>query len=409
MRTKILWLSMFAPISKATSGGGQTFNYYFKQFIQDERFDIRIITCANYSEKEIVEKELAPIKHYAVYWGNPGDFKFKKLPNIESKLNILNRFAQLVSNSDVAEIEAVLRLYKVEGYQPQVVILEWTNMLMLSGIVKKYFPNACVVASEHDVTFIGYKRKVNYYSGIKKIIWQIKYLHEKRLELYNLRHCDLILPHNSDNIEILVELGIPKEKLLGLVPFYKDMTDTIRNSNNKDVLFFGAMSRPENSLSAKWFIDNVLPRIEDLGVRFVILGSNPPEYLKKLEKDNIHITGFVDSIEPYFSESMCLVAPLVLGAGIKIKVLEALSSGIPVLTNSVGIEGIPAENKKEFYYCVKPEEYEQIIRLIYAGKIDENQMEKDSKNFILNSFSYKKFSEVYRNKIAEMGELKFLK
>ena len=138
--------------------------------------------------------------------------------------------------------------------------------------------------------------------------------------------------------------GMNEEKIQWLVPYYSNMSGCARKSNNRDILFFGAMSRPENYLSAIWFIENVMPLLNDLDVRFVIVGSKPPEELKRFKSDRIVITGFVNDTLPYFESSMCLVAPLVLGAGIKVKILEAMSSGIPVLTNDIGIEGIEIED-----------------------------------------------------------------
>ena len=382
---------MFAPISTASSGGSQTFNYYFKQFLQDDRFEIRLVSCGVYSEREIVEKETEEIVHHIVYWGSKNQSLFEKVKNIESKFNLLNKNAGLVSNSDKNEIIATIKKYKSDGYEPDVTILEWTNMVMLAKQIKNIYPKTKIVASEHDVTFIGYRRKYEYFTGTKKLLWKLKYMYEKRMELSNLSKCDLVLPHNKDNKAVLMREGILESKIIGLVPYFKNMTLVPRNSNYKDILFFGAMARPENSLSAIWFIENVLPRLTDLDIRFVILGSNPPGELKKYQSDRVYITGFVDSITPYFSQSMCLVAPLVLGAGIKIKVLEALSSGIPVLTNEIGIEGIPAKNEQEYFQCTKPEEYEAMIRCIY------------NKKFIRENFSVDGFSSYYRNEIYRLG------
>ena len=402
-KTKVLWISMFAPISTASSGGSQTFNYYFKQFLQDDRFEIRLVTCGVYSEREIVEKETEEIVHHIVYWGSKNQSLFEKVKNIESKFNLLNKNAGLVSNSDKNEIIATIKKYKSDGYEPDVTILEWTNMVMLAKQIKNIYPKTKIVASEHDVTFIGYRRKYEYFTGTKKLLWKLKYMYEKRMELSNLSKCDLVLPHNKDNKAVLMREGILESKIIGLVPYFKNMTLVPRNSNYKDILFFGAMARPENSLSAIWFIENVLPRLTDLDIRFVILGSNPPGELKKYQSDRVYITGFVDSITPYFSQSMCLVAPLVLGAGIKIKVLEALSSGIPVLTNEIGIEGIPAKNEQEYFQCTKPEEYEAMIRCIYNKKFDEKYIENKAKEFIRENFSVDGFSSYYRNEIYRLG------
>ena len=397
---------MFAPISTASSGGSQTFNYYFKQFVNDSRFEIRLISCGKYSEKSEVEKETSNIRHEIIYWGDPSASKIQKIFNLESKFNLLNRNAGLVSNTEEKRIGSFFEKCKIEGYEPDIVILEWTNMVMLAGLVKKVFPKAKVVASAHDVTFIGYERKLNYYKGFKKFLWKIKYIHEKKLEINNLLKCDLVLPHNSDNKKALVKEGLCESKIQGLVPYYNSMVNITRNSNYRDILFFGAMSRPENSLSAKWFIDNVLDRLSDLDIRFVILGSNQPEDLRSLESDRIHVTGFVESTAPFFAESLCMVAPLVFGAGIKIKVLEALSSGIPVLTNRIGIEGIPAESGKEYYFCETPEEYEIIIRKLIHKEEDESMIGKRAQEFVSGVFSCEEFSQTYRDMVVELGDKK---
>lgn len=255
-----------------------------------------------------------------------------------------------------------------------------------------------MVASEHDVTYVGYKRKVDYYTGFRKVIWKIKYHHERKVELDTLKLCNMILPQNSDNMELLKKDGISSDKLQWLVPYFHNMDSCIRTSNGKDILFYGAMARKENYLSAIWFIQNVMPMLEDLDVRFVVLGSNPPQQLKEYESDRVCITGFVDSIEPYFQRSMCLVAPLVLGAGIKVKILEAMSSGIPVLTNNLGIEGIPAKDGIEYFHCETPKEFEMKIRQIH-NHWNEEKMSEEQKRFIGKTYSVEKSFVAYKNKL----------
>ena len=127
------------------------------------------------------------------------------------------------------------------------------------------------------------------------------------------------------------------------------------------MLFYGAMARPENYKSAIWFIENVMPLLSDLDVRFVIVGARPDKSLLTYASDKVEITGFMDKVDPYFERCLCLVAPLVLGAGVKVKILEAMSSGIPVVTNHIGIEGIYAENGKHYIHCEAPEEYAECI------------------------------------------------
>ena len=392
----LLWISMFAPISKASSGGSQTFNYYFKRFLKSGEFNIRLISCGKYAEKEYIDFELIDVTKHIIYWNKPNSSRLGKLINIESKFNIFNRNANLISNTTVKEVLACAKRYKAEGFYPDVVILEWTEMLMLAQEIKQIFPNSKVIASEHDVTFIGYNRKKDYYTGIKKWVWNLKYKREKKIELSALQLCDLILPHNSDNKDVLIHEGLKEEKIYGLVPYFKNMKSNTRCSNKKDILFFGAMGRPENSLSAIWFIENVLPKLGELNYRFVVLGSNPPEELLRMESDKIYITGFVDDITPFFIQSACLVAPLVLGAGIKIKVLEAMSSGIPVFTNILGIEGIPAQDGQEYVHCETVDDYVNSINNLFANDTVYEEMGQRAKLFINDRFSPDAFYEKYR-------------
>lgn len=60
------------------------------------------------------------------------------------------------------------------------------------------------------------------------------------------------------------------------------------------------MSRPENYLSALWFINNVMPLLNDLNIRFIVLGSKPSDELKNIKSDKVIITGFVDNIEAIY-------------------------------------------------------------------------------------------------------------
>lgn len=396
---------MYTPTSFASSAGSQTFHYYFARFAKDDAFDIRLISCGKYAEHERVEKELGAVKHHIIYWNAPGKPIQHKIINAESTLNPWNANANLLSNSDQNEILSTIRAYVADGFDPELIILEWTPIVMLAEKIHRICPKAKLVASEHDVAYIGFERKSRYYKGVKGLLWKHKHNWEKKKELDALRMCDLILPHNPDNVDALVQEGIEQKKLFWLIPYFNNMTGCTRVSNRRDILFFGAMGRAENSLSAKWFVEHVMPLLSDVDVRFVILGGNPPQELKDLESERIHVTGFVDSVVPYFESAMCMVAPLVLGAGIKVKVIEALSSGIPLLTNDIGIEGIHAENGKEYFHCQTPEDYARVIKDILNREIDEKAVSDYARAFIATSFSPEKCQSEYRQRLMEIVDL----
>lgn len=402
-KINILWISLNAPAQKSDKAGGNTFNYYFRHFYNDDRFWVKVIAQVN--------NDLPLMNLYdgdAYYLKREGGVrsKLKKLSSIESKYNPCNRNANLISNQMEAFVLQIIVLLKGKGFIPDVVILEWTQCVVLAKIVRKYFPDAYVVASEHDVTFVGYKRMAEYFSGFRRLLWIFKYTQEKKVELNALRECNLILPQNWGNRRLLIQEGIAEDKIQWLVPYFNDMRECRRSPNGKDILFFGAMARPENYLSAIWFIDNVMPLLKDMDIRFVILGSSPPAELKKCANERVYVTGFVDSITSFFENSVCFVAPLVLGAGIKVKILEALSSGVPVLTNDIGIEGIAAEQEKEYIHCNTPLDYERAIRKVFTDTTVGDELEKNAKRFIENNYSIEKSLVDYKEKLLKVGERK---
>ncbi len=81
-----------------------------------------------------------------------------------------------------------------------------------------------------------------------------------------------------------------------------------------------------------------------------------------------------------------MALPLLRGAGIKIKVLEGLSAGIPVLTNEVGIEGIGAAPGTEYLHCTTPEEYAKIVKDLIYGIIPIGFLEKNAREFMEKNY-----------------------
>lgn len=97
---------------------------------------------------------------------------------------------------------------------------------------------------------------------------------------------------------------------------------------------------------------------------------------------------------------MCMVAPLVLGAGIKVKIIEALSSGIPVLTNEIGIEGIHAETGRDYLLCRTPEEYAEAIQKAANGKLDS--IGENGRRFVSTEFNVEGSIENYKERIVNL-------
>ena len=139
--------------------------------------------------------------------------------------------------------------------------------------------------------------------------------------------------------------------------------------------------------------------VASTGAKYVIVGNKPSDELKKYESDNVIITGFVQDIQPYFSSAMCLAAPIQAGAGVKVKILEAMAMGVPVLTNNIGIEGIEVDDGIHYYHCETPEDYNGKIRYIIQNRDEAEKVAQNALKFINDNYNLKNSFKEYSEKI----------
>lgn len=107
-------------------------------------------------------------------------------------------------------------------------------------------------------------------------------------------------------------------------------------------LFWGALSRRENSEAILWFLRSCWPEVRRVcpNAQLYIVGSAPTAELRSFDGNGVVVTGFVEDPQIWFERAAFGIAPLIEGAGVKVKVLEMLACGLPVLATPVAAEGI---------------------------------------------------------------------
>jgi polysaccharide biosynthesis protein PslH len=108
------------------------------------------------------------------------------------------------------------------------------------------------------------------------------------------------------------------------------------------VLFTGLMSYYPNQQGVRWFLDAVWPTIRERvpGGQLVIAGAGPPGWLRRRAGDHVEVTGRVADMRPHLARAAVVVVPLTMGGGTRVKILEALAMAKPVVSTSIGAEGL---------------------------------------------------------------------
>ena len=277
--------------------------------------------------------------------------------------------------------------HKENGYSPNIIILQWTQVVLLIDQISMIFPDAKIVSIEEDVSFLLYWRKyLNEVRILKKLLRKALFMRLKKEELKALEMSDLVVVNNTKDEQLLRKENV-NSYIFRMIPFYQSFIDDDYVGDEKNIIMYGAMDRVENYSSVIWFIENVFNRITKERLRLIVIGSRPDARLLKYKSDKIIITGFVEDVAKYFKHAMCMVAPLLIGAGIKIKILEALSAGVPVLTNAIGAEGIGMINEIHYFHCEQAEDYINTIDDIYESRKNIDVISENAKEFMRKNYN----------------------
>lgn len=124
------------------------------------------------------------------------------------------------------------------------------------------------------------------------------------------------------------------------------------------IVFVGSMDYHANVDAVLWFCRTAWPEIAQShpGLQFTIAGRDPSPAVRALASERIHVTGTVDDLRPYYARAVASVAPVRIAGGTRLKILEAMAAGVPVVSTRLGVEGLdveagvhflPAENGRE--------------------------------------------------------------
>jgi glycosyltransferase involved in cell wall biosynthesis len=134
------------------------------------------------------------------------------------------------------------------------------------------------------------------------------------------------------------------------------------------ILFSGKMSYHANAAAARQLAGAIMPEVWKAlpDAKLVIAGKDPSDEVKALAGDaRIEVTGYVDDLRPLFARATVAVAPLVYGAGIQNKVIEAMASGVPVVTSTQACGGLTAQHGRELLVgATAAEMAAQIVQLV---------------------------------------------
>lgn len=167
------------------------------------------------------------------------------------------------------------------------------------------------------------------------------------------------------------------------------------------VVFTGSMDWAANIDGVQFFLAKVWPLVlqQRPEARFVVVGRNPPAALQALARQsrNVEFTGFVDDVRPYAHAAQAFVIPLLVGGGTRIKAFEAMAMGCPVVSTTIGIEGLDAEPDRHYLRRDEPAEMAAAIVDLLRDDGLRERLSREARALVEGRFGHREVARVFED------------
>jgi O-antigen biosynthesis protein len=329
-RPRVLFVSPYS-ICPPTHGGGVFMYYTLRELARS--CDVHAIVMLDYASEQPANEEL-----------------FRYCKTVEFYVRTADRDPHLASITPHAVHE--FQKPRIEWLIQRQALLHRIDVIQFEytalGQYARPFHRLVCALFEHDVYFQSIARSLPFMTGpIERFKARFEYLRAIRFELKLLPRCDHIQVCTEENkryIESFRPRLAPK-----IDSGMRAGIDTRAYSfpggprEPATMLFLGSFRHTPNQVALDWFARFVLPLIvaKIPSARLLVAGSEPPARHTLPDPANaVELLGFVEDIQPLFSTCSVFVCPIRSGSGVRVKLLEAFATGIPVVSTTIGAEGL---------------------------------------------------------------------
>ncbi|MBE9074500.1 glycosyltransferase [Microcystis sp. LEGE 08355] len=240
---------------------------------------------------------------------------------------------------------------------------------------------APIIYDTIDLHFLRLKRQKDYLDpSYQNTSWSWETY--QKLELNYANQAEATVVVTEDEKQVLSSLGVKNVWVIPNIHEEISLSEKVAFDQRSGLVFIGSYNHPPNIDAVKWLCLEIMPLVwafrPDITVN--LLGSNLKDEVKELANDQVIVTGYVPEVEPYFQKSRIFVAPLRFGAGMKGKIGQSLSLGLPTITTKIGAEGMGLIDHQDVLIADTAEEFAQAVIELYDNmelwqKLADNSLE----------------------------------
>ncbi len=385
---RILFLSNQFPHLQVA--GGHTIVHQRIQYMAQKGHEIGLLAFARPGDQEraetmkanLFELELIPLPKKRTLPRRLFDYFFSRIPPIYQTLQsdaMKQKLGEMVQRS---HYDAVIAEFSVMGQYL------YRN---------PYLPAVRRLISCHRSDIVTYRTpsSTQRFFPAQLLEWiRMKGLHAYAFSMYRSTDRVLVLTpqerynllKSAPNLRISI---IPS----GVDTRYFRPAQPKQKTAEQHILFTGHYCDIPNEDAVLWFCRKVWPHLRKAHpqLKFYVVGPEPTQAMRDYAaKDpRIIITGMVDDIRTYLTKAQVFVCPIRLGSGMRGKVLEAMASGVPVVSTSLGVEGIPTQIGNNCFLADTPDIMTQYITLLLEDEPLRRNIAQQAREMVIERFSWR--------------------
>jgi sugar transferase (PEP-CTERM/EpsH1 system associated) len=172
------------------------------------------------------------------------------------------------------------------------------------------------------------------------------------------------------------------------------------------LVFTGSMDWLPNEDGIFYFVETVLPLIRQQcpQVSLEVVGRNPSRKLQALAETekSLHLTGWVEDIRRFLARSAVCIVPLRIGGGTRLKIFEAMAMGKPVVSTTIGAEGLPVQSGKNILFADTPQDFAASVLSLLRDSNQRRQLGTAARTLVEENYSWRKVAETFSRVLEEV-------
>jgi len=263
-------------------------------------------------------------------------------------------------------------------------------------------PQAGTVLNHHDIESALVGRRA---SHERNFLWRAFWLQESANLLgAERRWC----PTFDVNVVVSEDEGALVRPSCGesdicVVPNGVDVTyfTPRRDPGGNRLLFCGRLDQLANRGAITYFFNSIWPQLSGKvkNLEIDVVGKNPPSWLLELSRrdQRVHVPGFVDDVRPYFERATVFVCPITDGGGTRLKILDALAMGMPIVSTTFAASGLGLCDGQHLLMADTPEAFETKTLQLLSNKAQRDHLASVGRGIVMNTYSWEVIGKKLRD------------